>query len=152
MIRENIWVDMRNFMQLQYDFTILFILETSKTISRVYKLDYIPNCNKFVLYVEKNTEYHKTISRDPAFKIKKDCSETIMNDLFTNKNLLACFRYEAEGRYRKKVKAQKLWFAILDSQIETGTPYMMYKDACNRKSNQKVRCLLNSKFPIITIF
>lgn len=75
-----------------------------------------------------------------------------MNDLFTNKNLLACFRYEAEGRYRKKVKAQKLWFAILDSQIETGTPYMMYKDACNRKSNQKVRCLLNSKFPIITIF
>ncbi|CAB4008406.1 Ribonucleoside-diphosphate reductase large subunit [Paramuricea clavata] len=63
-----------------------------------------------------------------------------MNDLITNKNslhLLACFRYEAEGRYRKKVKAQKLWFAILDSQIETGTPYMMYKDACNRKSNQK---------------
>ncbi|CAB3984038.1 ribonucleoside-diphosphate reductase large subunit [Paramuricea clavata] len=46
-------------------------------------------------------------------------------------------KYEAEGRYRKKVKAQKLWFAILDSQIETGTPYMMYKDACNRKSNQK---------------
>jgi hypothetical protein len=53
-----------------YDFTILFILETSKTISRVYKLDYIPNCNKFVLYVEKNTEYHKTISRDLS-KLKR---------------------------------------------------------------------------------
>lgn len=46
-------------------------------------------------------------------------------------------RYEEEGRARKKVKAQELWFRILDSQIETGTPYMLYKDACNRKSNQK---------------
>ncbi|XP_046852717.1 ribonucleoside-diphosphate reductase large subunit-like [Xenia sp. Carnegie-2017] len=45
--------------------------------------------------------------------------------------------YEAEGRYRRKVKAQKLWFAMLDAQIETGTPYMLYKDACNIKSNQK---------------
>lgn len=37
----------------------------------------------------------------------------------------------------RKIKARTLWFAILDSQIETGTPYMLYKDACNRKSNQK---------------
>lgn len=49
------------------------------------------------------------------------------------------YRYEKEGRFRKQVKAQKLWFAILDSQIETGTPYMLYKDACNEKSNQKVQ-------------
>lgn len=47
-------------------------------------------------------------------------------------------RYEKEGRARKSVKAQKLWFAILESQTETGTPYMLYKDACNRKSNQQV--------------
>jgi ribonucleoside-diphosphate reductase alpha subunit len=46
-------------------------------------------------------------------------------------------KYEAEGRARKVLKAQDLWFAILDSQIETGTPYMLYKDACNKKSNQK---------------
>jgi ribonucleoside-diphosphate reductase subunit M1 len=46
-------------------------------------------------------------------------------------------KYEAEGRFRKKVKAQKLWYAIVESQIETGTPYMLYKDACNEKSNQK---------------
>ncbi len=45
--------------------------------------------------------------------------------------------YEAEGRGRKKVKAQKLWFQILDSQMETGTPYLLYKDACNKKSNQQ---------------
>jgi ribonucleoside-diphosphate reductase alpha chain len=46
-------------------------------------------------------------------------------------------RYEKEGRARETVKAQDLWFSILQAQIETGTPYMMYKDACNRKSNQQ---------------
>lgn len=46
-------------------------------------------------------------------------------------------RYEAEGRARKTIKAQELWFAILESQIETGTPYLLYKDAANAKSNQQ---------------
>jgi ribonucleoside-diphosphate reductase alpha chain len=46
-------------------------------------------------------------------------------------------RYEAEGRARKVVKAQELWFAILDAQVETGTPYLLYKDAANGKSNQQ---------------
>lgn len=46
-------------------------------------------------------------------------------------------KYENEGRARKTVKAQDLWFAILESQIETGTPYILYKDAANKKSNQK---------------
>jgi ribonucleoside-diphosphate reductase alpha chain len=46
-------------------------------------------------------------------------------------------KYETEGKARRTVKAQDLWFAILESQIETGTPYVLYKDACNRKSNQK---------------
>jgi len=46
-------------------------------------------------------------------------------------------RYEDEGKYLKQVKAQQLWYAIIESQIETGTPYMLYKDACNRKSNQQ---------------
>lgn len=46
-------------------------------------------------------------------------------------------KYEAEGRGRKTVKARDLWEKILESQIETGTPYMLYKDAANRKSNQK---------------
>ncbi|KAK9768599.1 ribonucleotide-diphosphate reductase subunit rnr1 [Basidiobolus ranarum] len=45
--------------------------------------------------------------------------------------------YERKGLARKTVKAQKLWYAILDSQIETGNPFMLYKDACNRKSNQQ---------------
>jgi ribonucleoside-diphosphate reductase alpha chain len=46
-------------------------------------------------------------------------------------------KYEKEGRGRKTIKAQELWFKILESQIETGTPYMLYKDAANGKSNQQ---------------
>lgn len=46
-------------------------------------------------------------------------------------------RYEREGRARKTIKAQDLWYEILESQTETGTPYMLYKDAANKKSNQK---------------
>jgi len=46
-------------------------------------------------------------------------------------------QYEAEGKGRKTIKAQDLWFKILESQIETGTPYMLYKDAANGKSNQQ---------------
>ena len=46
-------------------------------------------------------------------------------------------KYESEGKGRKTIKAQDLWFKILESQIETGTPYMLYKDAANAKSNQQ---------------
>jgi ribonucleoside-diphosphate reductase alpha chain len=46
-------------------------------------------------------------------------------------------RYESQGLGKKVVKAQKLWFQILDTQMETGTPYLVYKDAANSKSNQK---------------
>ncbi|HEX9651110.1 MAG TPA: ribonucleoside-diphosphate reductase subunit alpha [Cyclobacteriaceae bacterium] len=58
-----------------------------------------------------------------------DCHSDEFEKLYT--------KYEAEGKYRKQVKAQDLWFEILEAQIETGTPYILYKDACNRKSNQK---------------
>jgi ribonucleoside-diphosphate reductase subunit M1 len=46
-------------------------------------------------------------------------------------------RYEAEGRQRETVSAQKLWYAILEAQMETGVPYLLYKDACNAKSNHR---------------
>lgn len=46
-------------------------------------------------------------------------------------------KYEAEGKGRKTIKAQDLWFKIMESQIETGTPYILYKDAANSKSNQQ---------------
>jgi ribonucleoside-diphosphate reductase subunit M1 len=46
-------------------------------------------------------------------------------------------RYEREGKGRETIRAQKIWYAILEAQTETGTPFILYKDACNRKSNQK---------------
>ncbi|KAI9141474.1 ribonucleotide reductase [Paraphysoderma sedebokerense] len=58
-----------------------------------------------------------------------DCWGEKFNELYV--------KYEREGRARKVVKAQKLWFSILEAQVETGTPYILYKDACNRKSNQQ---------------
>ncbi|WP_259070539.1 ribonucleoside-diphosphate reductase subunit alpha [Mucilaginibacter sp. X4EP1] len=58
-----------------------------------------------------------------------DCWGKEFEDLYT--------RYEREGRARKVIKAQELWFAVLDAQVETGTPYLLYKDAANGKSNQQ---------------
>ncbi len=47
------------------------------------------------------------------------------------------YKYEIENKQKKTINARDLWFKILDSQMETGTPYLLYKDACNNKSNQK---------------
>ncbi|MDX5431165.1 MAG: ribonucleoside-diphosphate reductase subunit alpha, partial [Bacteroidota bacterium] len=58
-----------------------------------------------------------------------DCHGEVFEDLYTS--------YEQAGRAKKVVKARELWAQVVESQIETGTPYMMYKDACNEKSNQK---------------
>ena len=58
-----------------------------------------------------------------------DCYGEKFEELYT--------KYENEGRGIKTIKAREVWFKILDSQMETGTPYMLYKDACNSKSNQK---------------
>ena len=60
-----------------------------------------------------------------------------LSDCYGDKFRELYLKYESEGRLRRTVKAQELWFAIMESQIETGTPYMLYKDACNEKSNQK---------------
>ncbi|MBC75875.1 MAG: ribonucleoside-diphosphate reductase subunit alpha [Halobacteriovoraceae bacterium] len=58
-----------------------------------------------------------------------ECHGKEFNELYT--------RYEKEGRAKQKVSARKLWFSILESQVETGSPFMLYKDAANAKSNQK---------------
>lgn len=60
-----------------------------------------------------------------------------LSDVYGDDFKLLYERYEAENKGRKTIKAQELWTKILDSQIETGTPYMLYKDAANSKSNQK---------------
>lgn len=58
-------------------------------------------------------------------------------DVYGSKFVELYTQYEQEGRARKKIRAQELWFKILESQIETGTPYILYKDPANQKSNQK---------------
>lgn len=58
-----------------------------------------------------------------------DCHSEAFEKLYT--------QYESEGRFRKKIKARELWAAIIEAQIETGNPYMLFKDAANSKSNQQ---------------
>jgi ribonucleoside-diphosphate reductase alpha chain len=60
-----------------------------------------------------------------------------LSDVYGDKFKELYEKYENEGRVRKTVNARDLWFKILDAQMETGTPYILYKDACNQKSNQK---------------
>ena len=60
-----------------------------------------------------------------------------LSDVYGDKFKELYEKYENEGRLRKTVNARDLWFKILDAQMETGTPYILYKDACNQKSNQK---------------
>lgn len=78
-------------------------------------------------------------------RVKEDGAWTLMcpnecpglSDTYGEKFEQLYMKYEEEGRGRKTVKARDLWAKILESQIETGTPYMLYKDAANSKSNQK---------------
>jgi ribonucleoside-diphosphate reductase alpha chain len=84
-------------------------------------------CDLFMQRVEANGEWSLFCPNEaPGLS---DCWGEEFETLYT--------KYEAEGRARKTIKAQDLWFAIVESQIETGTPYMLYKDAANRKSNQQ---------------
>ncbi len=64
-----------------------------------------------------------------------ECAD--LHDNYGEKFRALYLKYESEGLARRTVKARDLWDAIVQSQIETGTPYMVYKDACNEKSNQK---------------
>lgn len=84
-------------------------------------------CDLFMKRVEANGEW--TLFCPNEAPGLSDCWGEEFEILYT--------KYEREGKGRKKVKAQDLWFAILQSQIETGTPYMLYKDAANSKSNQQ---------------
>ncbi|KAL0831235.1 hypothetical protein ABMA28_002087 [Loxostege sticticalis] len=81
----------------------------------------------FMKRVEKNEDWSIMCPHDcPGLA---DCWGEEFETLYT--------KYEQENRFVKQVKAQMLWKAIIEAQVETGTPYMLYKDACNRKSNQK---------------
>ncbi|VDI48027.1 ribonucleoside-diphosphate reductase subunit M1, partial [Mytilus galloprovincialis] len=101
---------------------------TGKEESRARDLFYamwIPDL--FMKRVESNGDW--TLMCPHECKGLADCWGEEFEKLYTG--------YEKEGRGRKTIKAQQLWYAIIESQTETGTPYMLYKDHCNRKSNQQ---------------
>ena len=60
-----------------------------------------------------------------------------LSDVYGDKFVSLYEKYESEGKARKTINARDLWFKILDSQMETGTPYILYKDSANKKSNQQ---------------
>ena len=60
-----------------------------------------------------------------------------LSDVYGDKFEELYVKYENENKQKRTIKARELWFHILDSQMETGTPYLLYKDACNNKSNHK---------------
>ena len=107
------------------------------------------------LDLKKNTGKEEMRARDLFFamwtsdlfmkRVQEDSTWTLMcpnecpglYDIYGDEFEALYTSYEAQGNGRKTIKARELWEKILESQIETGTPYMLYKDAANRKSNQK---------------
>ena len=107
------------------------------------------------LDLKKNTGKEEMRARDLFFamwtsdlfmkRVEEDTTWTLMcpnecpglDELYGDEFEALYNSYEAQGKGRKTIKARELWEKILESQIETGTPYMLYKDAANRKSNQK---------------
>tara|TARA_B100000963_G_C22638153_1_gene678741 strand:+ start:4298 stop:7009 length:2712 start_codon:yes stop_codon:yes gene_type:complete len=84
-------------------------------------------CDYFMECVEKNGDWY-LMSPD-------ECPG--LHDTYGEEFKQLYIQYVKENKYLKSLKARDMWFKILDSQMETGTPYMLYKDACNEKSNQK---------------
>lgn len=107
------------------------------------------------LDLKKNTGKEEMRARDLFFamwtsdlfmkRVEEDTTWTLMcpnecpglDEVYGDEFETLYLSYEAQGKGRKTIKARELWEKILESQIETGTPYMLYKDAANRKSNQK---------------
>mmetsp|Transcript_7017 Transcript_7017/g.15374 ORF Transcript_7017/g.15374 Transcript_7017/m.15374 type:complete len:830 (+) Transcript_7017:114-2603(+) len=83
-----------------------------------------------------NEAYDEVTTKDEATGEEQTTRKTLM-DVWGKEFEEMYLRMEAAGKGRKEMKAQELWFRILDAQMETGTPFMLYKDAANRKSNQQ---------------
>jgi ribonucleoside-diphosphate reductase alpha chain len=81
--------------------------------------------------------FMKRVKADTTWSLFCPNEATRLSDIYGDEFEQLYEQYERDGKARKTVKARDLWRAIIESQIETGTPYMLYKDACNKKSNQK---------------
>ena len=85
------------------------------------------NKELFELYSEHVKSFEKT------YNFQFFCKELLKCPCIFNSRMLLNKKYESENKFRKKVDAREIWNAILTSQIETGTPYLLYKDKCNQK-------------------
>ncbi|XP_030745575.1 ribonucleoside-diphosphate reductase large subunit-like [Sitophilus oryzae] len=81
--------------------------------------------------------FMKRVESDDTWSLMCPHQSPGLSDCYGEKFEQLYEKYEKENRFVRQVRAQDLWRAIIASQVETGTPYMLYKDACNRKSNQK---------------
>ena len=81
--------------------------------------------------------FMKRVQEDGMWSLMSPDESPGLSDVYGDEFDTLYSRYESEGKYRTQISATQLWKAIIKSQTETGTPYMLYKDACNKKSNQK---------------
>ena len=81
--------------------------------------------------------FMKRVKEDGEWTLFSPDEAPGLDDVYGEDFVKLYTKYEEEGRGRKTIKAQELWYKIIEAQIETGTPYMLYKDAANIKSNQK---------------
>ena len=81
--------------------------------------------------------FMKRVQEDGVWSLMSPDESPGLSDVYGDEFDTLYTRYESEGKYRTQISATQLWKAIIKSQTETGTPYMLYKDACNKKSNQK---------------
>lgn len=84
-----------------------------------------------------NDLFMERVEADTTWSLFCPHEAPLLADTYGEKFKEAYLKYEEEGRAKEVVSARKLWFSILESQIETGSPFMLYKDAANEKSNQK---------------
>lgn len=84
-----------------------------------------------------NDIFMRRVEEDSYWTLFDPKSAPGLDDLYGEEFDELYVKYEKEGRGVRKIKAQQLWWAILTVQVETGTPFILYKDACNKKSNQQ---------------
>lgn len=81
--------------------------------------------------------FMKRVQANETWSLMDPNVSTGLYDVHSDEFEKLYLQYEKEGKFMRQIPAQELWFKIVESQIETGTPYMLYKDAANAKSNQQ---------------
>ena len=94
-------------------------------------------CRDLFLALWVSDLFMKRVEENKDWSLFCPCECPGLSDCYGEEFEALYTKYEQQGKARKVLKAQELWFSIMEAQTETGTPYLLYKDACNSKSNQK---------------